>query len=361
MLTKFTKETCDVWTRMKTCGKPIVMYGMGNGADKILSVMEKEGIAVSDFFASDGFVRGHSFHGKTVLSYADISEKYDDMLIVLAFGSDLDDVMARFFAISERYETVAPEVPLSGDILFTHDFACAHIAEFERAYALLADHASRRLFCDLFSFKLTGKLCYLKNNATPERELLTAFLQGREVRTYLDLGAYSGDTVRALLDACDTVKEVYAFEPDARSYKKLAAYAESETRAAVTAYPYAAWDKNETLIFSDAGNRNSALMGMGGTHIGKEKAVNASAPDTVLCGKAIDYIKLDVEGAEREALCGCKTLIAKYHPILAVCAYHRAEDLFALPLQIHALDPTYRIYLRRPPYVPAWDTRFYCV
>ena len=58
----------DLWQYLAEAGKPIVMYGMGNGADKILAVCEAKGIEISDFFASDGFVRGHSFHGKKVLS-----------------------------------------------------------------------------------------------------------------------------------------------------------------------------------------------------------------------------------------------------------------------------------------------------
>ena len=58
----------DLWQYLAESDKPIVMYGMGNGADKILSVCEAKGIEIKDFFASDGFVRGHSFHGKKVLS-----------------------------------------------------------------------------------------------------------------------------------------------------------------------------------------------------------------------------------------------------------------------------------------------------
>ena len=64
----------DIWQRLASTDKTVVMYGMGNGADKILAVCEKKGITVSDFFASDGFVRGHSFHGKVVLSYSEIKE-----------------------------------------------------------------------------------------------------------------------------------------------------------------------------------------------------------------------------------------------------------------------------------------------
>ena len=66
----------DLWSHLQSTPKPIVMYGMGNGADKILAVLEKYNIEVADFFASDGFVRGHSFHGKKVLSFSQIKEKY---------------------------------------------------------------------------------------------------------------------------------------------------------------------------------------------------------------------------------------------------------------------------------------------
>ena len=47
----------DMWQTLRESTKPIVMYGMGNGADKILAVFSERGIEVADFFASDGFVR----------------------------------------------------------------------------------------------------------------------------------------------------------------------------------------------------------------------------------------------------------------------------------------------------------------
>ncbi len=65
----------DMWQTLREGTKPIVMYGMGNGADKILAVFLEKGIEVADFFASDGFVRHQESHGKTVRSYAEICEK----------------------------------------------------------------------------------------------------------------------------------------------------------------------------------------------------------------------------------------------------------------------------------------------
>jgi len=85
----------DLWSYLACSSKPILMYGMGNGADKILAVCGDYGIEIADFFASDGFVRGHSFHGKRVLSYSEACQKYDDFIILLSFASSLPEVVER--------------------------------------------------------------------------------------------------------------------------------------------------------------------------------------------------------------------------------------------------------------------------
>ena len=81
--------TNDLWTYLASSSKPIVMYGMGNGADKILKVCDRKGIEIKDFFASDGFVRGQLFHGSRVMSFSEVREKYnrETCVILLAFGS----------------------------------------------------------------------------------------------------------------------------------------------------------------------------------------------------------------------------------------------------------------------------------
>lgn len=73
------------------------------------------------------------------------------------------------------------------------------------------------------------------------------------------------------------------------------------------------------------------------------------------------YLKMDVEGAEREAIAGAEKTIRQYAPKLNIAAYHRSEDFFQLLLLIHALQPSYRLYLRHHPYVPAWDTNLYAI
>ena len=67
----------DLWDGLAAETRPIVVYGMGNGADKLLDRLDTYGVTVADIFASDGFVRGHSFRGMRVLSFSEIREKGD--------------------------------------------------------------------------------------------------------------------------------------------------------------------------------------------------------------------------------------------------------------------------------------------
>ena len=87
----------DLWHKLRRAAKPILLYGMGNGADKILAVFAKYGIKADDVFASDEFVRGQEFHGRRVLKYAEAVERYGDFIIIVAFGSRRADVLKRIY------------------------------------------------------------------------------------------------------------------------------------------------------------------------------------------------------------------------------------------------------------------------
>ena len=108
----------ELWSHLSESGKPIVIYGMGNGADKIIAVLEERGMRAADFFASDGFVRGQLFHGKRVLSLSEVKEKYTDFIILVAFGSHLPEVCGAIRRLDEQYELYAPDGPVAGGELF---------------------------------------------------------------------------------------------------------------------------------------------------------------------------------------------------------------------------------------------------
>ena len=344
--------TTDLWQTLARTDKTVVMYGMGNGADKILKICERKGIVIADFFASDGFVRGHSFHGKTVLSYSAVKEKYgaENLIVLLSFASSLPEVLALFDRVDEECELYAPDVPVCGDTLFDLEFFETNREKFEQVYELLADEESRRIYQKVLAYKLSGKIAYLKEAESSKDEVYTCLLKADTIRTAADLGAYNGDTVRELATYAPRLSKVYAMEPDRRNFRKLSDFAATLTVPKILAHHAAAWSEQTTLSFADSGNRNAGAFAKG-----RQIEVAALPLDTVLGGDAVDYIKYDVEGAEKEALMGSKETVLNHHPRLLVSIYHRSEDLFALPLLLHSIDPTYRLYLRRYPYVPAWD------
>ncbi len=349
----------DMWDYLAKSNKSIVMYGMGNGADKILAVCERYGIEICDFFASDGFVRGHSFHGKRVLSFSEAKEKYgaENMIVLLSFASSLPDVMDNIKKIAAECELYAPDVPVCGDELFTLDFAKNHRTEIEAVYALFEDDESKRIFKKVIRYKLTGDIKYLFEAESDKDEVYSSLLRSDTIRTYADLGAYNGDTIRELMRYSPVLSDIVAFEPDRRSFRKLCEFCDTlADTLRVEKINAAAWNEDVTLIFGDEGNRNSGLFAKG-----KSVEVYATSLDKILKDRGVDYIKYDVEGCEREALIGSTETIAKYRPRLLVSVYHRSEDIFAIPLQIKSMKPDYKLFLRRYPYIPAWDLNLICL
>ena len=349
----------DLWQYLASTDKPIVMYGMGNGADKILAVCDRFGIEVKDFFASDGFVRGHSFHGKQVMHYADMVEKYGagGFIVLLSFASSLPDVMANFYRIAEETELYAPDVPVCGENLFDLSFYRAHLPELEQVEALLADEESRDIFRNVISYKITGDIRYLRAAESDPDAVCDQLLNAATYQSYADLGAYNGDTIRGLLPHAPQLKTVHAMEPDRRNFRKLEAYALEEERCRIHCHAAGAWSHHDILPFDASGNRNAGLHGKASKTVDTE----VDALDNILQGAPVDYIKYDVEGAEKEALIGSAQTIEAHRPHLLVSVYHRSEDLFALPLRVHQMRPDYRLYLRRFPYVPAWDLNLYAI
>ena len=354
----FREFKTDVWHTLINSEKPILIYGMGNGADKIIGVFERYGIIYQDVFASDGFVRGHSYKGKRVLSYTEACEKYPNGFdIVVSFGSKLPDVIERIYALESNHNVYAPDVEVTGNELFCEEFFDSHLNEIFNARNCFEDETSRQVYDNVIRYKLSGRLSYLRETAFSENEC-DSILNLEKYKSYLDLGAYNGDTIQKYKVLCKNLKKICAFEPDKRNFRKLSAYCEQINDIEINALNCAVYSFDTVLSFASSGNRNSTAVA-NGSFEHKTIEVEAKAPDSVL--NTVDFIKYDVEGLEYQALLGSKNLIKNSQPDLLVSMYHKSEDVFKLPLLIKELNPNYSLYLRRLPYIPAWDLNIYAI
>ncbi len=343
----------DMWDILAKESRPILVYGMGNGADKLIERFNKYGIKIADFFASDGFVRGHSFHGYRVKSFSEVKETYDDFVIVLSFASNKSDVIDMLFKMEREYDMFVPDMPVAGvEEYFDRDFYNSHYSEIRKTLEIFADEKSKEMYASIINYKLSGRLSYLAEAYSETKEIYSLFVT-ENIETIIDAGAYNGDTIREAKEYFLNLKNVIAIEPDRRNFKKLAKYTEAETKFAIRTINAAAWCNNTDGAFSDSGNRNSTLTATASFEH-KETSVSLIRLDSIECEK-IDYIKYDVEGAEYEALVGSEGLILHDNPALLVSLYHRSRDIFTLPLYLHEKYPFYKFYLRRKRCIPAWE------
>ncbi len=351
MIEKITEQ--NVWDVLKSTELPIILYGMGNGADMVIDELTKRGIHFADIFAGDAFVRGQIFHGKRVKKYSEICEEYDDFFIVMCFAVHDDETIEFIKKISSEHPFVAPNVPVADSGVFTREFIEEHDSEFDKAYALLADDESRQNYINILNFKVSGKIQYLFNSEKDKSYIYNEIFHLGEDEVFVDLGAYDGDTVREFIDLTNgKYKKIFALEADAKNYKKLLKNTE-ETENIFT-YNLAAWDKKETLLFEKKKGRNSKLSKSGNVE------VEATDIDSLM-GEKFTLLKMDVEGSEEKAITGAQESIKKYLPKLYMCAYHRNSDMYAIPLLVNSICENYKFYFYHHRYIPAWESNFYAV
>ncbi len=101
------------------------------------------------------------------------------------------------------------------------------------------------------------------------------------------------------------------------------------------------WCRNTNLAFQcdELAGSHIVESDEGGTQV-KVVALDSCVQEKVT------FIKMDIEGAELKALEGAKQLITKYRPKLAICIYHKREDMWEIPYFIKSLVPEYKLYIR---------------
>ena len=155
----------------------------------------------------------------------------------------------------------------------------------------------------------------------------------------VDAGSYDGMTALHFLEwGGSKIKRIYSFELDPANFPKCEAHLKGHEDK-VTLIPKGTWSKNKTVYITS--DDYGTTLAQNGT-IPAELTVI----DDVVGDEKVTFIKMDVEGAELESLKGAKNTIIKNHPRLAICAYHKPEDLYELPGYILSLVPEYKFYLR---------------
>ena len=226
-------------------------------------------------------------------------------------------------------------------------------------YDLLEDEKSKQVYSTVLSNRIAhpvAKAWYRDVFSNDEYFHTDCFvLSDKEV--YVDCGAYDGDTIQRFMQSVGyKYDHIYGYELDNELYKRLNKKMENIKK--VTFINAGVWNSSGQLTYG-RGTENDPDEGIS---IYKRDSVvkgNVVTLDNSLLDNGVTLIKMDIEGAEQKALVGGETIIKRYTPKLAICLYHRLDDLWEIPLYIKSICPQYKIFMRHHFPFNEWGTVMY--
>ncbi len=251
-------------------------------------------------------------------------------------------VLERYFGTAfidyfKRYGTDMFFLPNVADAEAQYNLYMKHLPELSDVHDMLADDKSKKIF----RAAITGRITRIMQDfifTTEHEYFLNGFLPG-DGDIAIDGGAYDGDT------ASDFVRQgakVYAFEMDTDNYQKCIKPAEE---FGFTIENLGLNDKVSEAFYSQSGVGSHKLSNQtGGGVVGHFIDLDTYVEEKNL--PRVDYLKLDIEGSELEALRGSAKTIVRWKPKMAICVYHKPEDLWTLPTYIKSLRADYEFQFR---------------
>ena len=206
----------------------------------------------------------------------------------------------------------------------------------------LADEKSKKIYLGMVKFRQTRhRRDFPFHTITEEQYFIKELKLGKD-EVFIDCGAFIGDSIDQFLRHCKgEYRQIVAFEPDSMNFEKLKAKYGDNSK--ITLINAGAYDKDMVVSFSAEGHDFSKIID--GRQDGAATSIPVRAIDS-LNPEKVSFIKMDIEGAELNALKGAEKTILRDKPKLAVCIYHSNDDMIRIAEYICNLIPEYKLYVR---------------
>lgn len=230
-----------------------------------------------------------------------------------------------------------------------------HSQELKEVYDSLEDDRSRLVFENILKYRSTldwASLQKSRGTDSLKTQYFVPELPFSDHEIIVDCGAYNGDGAKRFYENIPGCR-VIALEPDEANFEILRKLELKD----LIAIKCGAWSEDAILRFSDKGGGTSS----GTIDDSGDTEIEARALDNLPECQPATYIKMDIEGAELEALKGAEKIIKANRPKLAICLYHRRQDFFEIPLYIKQLNPDYKLFVHHHHPDRNWETVLYAV
>lgn len=352
---KAKKRKMDLWAELakETSEESlhICLFGRGLLGEIFYHILEDMGIKTKCFCDNDPNKWGMSqFENVICLSPEQLKEKYkqENMLVIASLG-----------AVNEVYEQlkkmgVSNIIKHPFDLLYEWTNNWMNVSKKEildgvgSLFDILADEQSKKIAYYKVSslFKITEELNELSYGdvCTDEEYIPADIMKLKKNEMLVDCGSFTGDTLEYIMEDCGyrSFEKYTCFELSECNFKALKNRVESfdeEIKERIVLNNVGVSETNQTIKYTGE---------VSGTHISDDVGItgNVVSLDTAMKDELVTYLKMDIEGSEMSALRGAKELLKRNKPKCAICVYHKATDLWQIPLLLKEIVPEYRLYFR---------------
>lgn len=370
---------------------PVVLFGVGAVGKDLCQILQLHGVRPVCFCDNNPFQIGSSYFGIPVISFAELKDAHRDHLIVVASCKYAAEIRQQLLNNAFATDRIISISSITNPELLGYYQHCAYYTQnpqhaltikdlrnqeevLTNAYNLLADKRSKDLFVGRLSL-FTSRLDFSQFSKyvvdyselnEKERDSFPFYVSPEdygyfnndivrleEGETLIDGGSFNGLSAATFAKTCEnkklTYKRIYCFEPDASNFSVL--QKNTAQLPNITCFQSGLWSHAATLNFLSAGECDPAAFMEACSTKSTDTYANKVEVQTISIDgrfpdEEITFIKLDIEGAEIEAIEGAVDTIQRCRPKLAISAYHKHSDIYELPLLIHKLYPGYKFYLR---------------
>lgn len=347
LMTEKNNHFFDSLQRMQNNGKPLVLYGAGCLGEMTWDFLVRQQISLDYVALNRSFVTDETrFHDLPIVAIEDLIASARPLNFIVALQFVTDELIATLSEFASEVLIYDPAfIGVNTTQWYTPEFCQQNAGLLNQLYEQLVDNKSKRTLVAFLNQRLSAKRGHYQSVYEPKHYFPEDIIQLKEGEVFVDCGAYDGDSINAFMREIRAgnigqPENIIGFEPDGDNFNKLVA--NTAYIKSCECVNKGVWHEDGQLFFQSGQALSSRLS----TDENTGESIALTSIDNILQGKKATFIKMDVEGAELNALRGAKLTIKAHHPILAISVYHKPEDLLTIPQLVHSLNDDYKFYLR---------------
>lgn len=336
----------NLLNKFSTENTPIILYGAGLCGTQYLDILKKQNISVNCFWDDDEKKQGLYLDG-VIIKKPETLENFKGRVLISSFGPE------KIYKKIEKHNpslleyVIASDFYLWEDGMDYYDYYDKNNEAIQEVYGDLSDEKSKKVMRNLLQYKISRDTSLIEEirDSAEFQYFDSDIIKFDKNEDFLDLGAYIGDTIQVFVKKVhNKYNSITALEPDENTFLKLTNVVSSMKN--VNLYKCGIGANDGVAHFQADSFWTSAVSESGNT------TIEIRSIDSLLKEKRVSFLKADIEGMEKEMLVGAEKMIKNWKPKMAICIYHRKDDIFKIPLMLKKMNPSYKLYMRHYADIP---------